>query len=160
MAYNCPNCGSDNTQSFPSIRESGSYSGTTNTVGSAYVDGKYLPYAGTAHHSGRSGLAKKLAPPQPVGSGCWFYILLGFLGIPLIEAALMGIGMLLPHALQKYTVMFSFGLVPCVGYIWLIVRYVRSRRRAKGWNDDGYSDAMSRWKRSMHCHRCGGDFVR
>lgn len=159
-AYACPVCGSEDTQSFPVIYESGSYSGGTSTYGTAYVGGKAVPAVGYSTHGGRSALASRLAPPQRAGIGCG-----GVVGVLLLIVGLfgtlVGLSFMSTSGRDEASIISSL-FIPAVGAFWALLGgfvAVRAFRKRNEYNRHHYPAALDRWRNSYFCHRGGHEFV-
>lgn len=145
MAYTCPHCGSDNTQSFPALHEAGSYTFS----------------AGTSQHSGRTTLAQRAAPPQEATIGCsgWAFIIIALSSLFVLVSGVTT-AMYRPHDLNA---IIGGGFLAVISLLMLVVftiLAINAWRKMKVYNADDYQRWLAHWNRSVYCHRCGGDFVR
>ncbi len=157
MAYNCPNCGSQNTQSFRSVNESGTHSITHVTAGVTV---------------GQTDLARYCAPPQEKSAGC-----AGCLTVILALAGANGLAIAGGYIWQELHKVPKHGhlasgpmatliitgtmmsVVPLVMFLLGAFFAIRAYRTAREYNRDQFPQIYTRWERLMHCHRCGHDFL-
>ncbi len=157
-AYACPSCGSDNTQSFASIYDSGRYSGGSTSYGTAYVDGKAVPVGGYTSHSGMTDLARSKAPPEEKRAGVFRWILLFFavfIALSLGGRLMMISDVKIIGQIGAAVLLLSFYLaIPVV-----VLLYRKQRNKVRLYNDLVARPNIERWRRSVHCFRCNHDFL-
>lgn len=144
----CPVCGSDQTQSFPSIRESQSYSGGATTIGATYVGGQGAPFSGYTSHAGMSDLARRMAPPVPEQVGVWRWVFFWVAILIVVYATTLG---------TPFRFINSFGWLIASLVVW--VAYTQRKRLVESRNATIFEPNFQAWQKSFHCYHCGHDFI-
>ena len=145
--FTCPNCGSGNTQAFSSIRESGTFSGGSSSIGTALVAGEAVPVTGYTSTGGMTALASRLGPPEPMRSGVWRWILLEIV-LTIVITVTWG----------KHNYLIE-QIAYVIGGAVVLPLYIFNRRKAAAYNAEVYRPALHSWQNSMHCFKCNHDFV-
>lgn len=142
MNCNCPQCGSDQTQPFRMVYESGTSAGVHHTLGVGLSSGGAIGIGGAQTAStSMTELAAKVAPPEKIGISIIIWLLLAAVGYYAIAGPANA-------GAAKLTVGLFIG-IPCIRTVFRAVKF----------NTRDYPALMEQWEKSWLCRRCGNSFT-
>lgn len=148
--FSCPDCGADDTASFPSVYAAGTRSVSIAGVG---INGFGDIGVGSGSAVSQSGLAAFTAPPRRRSE--LSVLMLGILGGAGAFAAFVGASNCSKaYAGTLYSLVF-LGVV-CLG---LSACGLQAFRRARAYNAEVWPGLIASWEKRWICRRCGSTFV-
>lgn len=142
----CPNCNSDNIQSFKIAYHSGVSTSSHSTVGVGYSNGGFG--VGTAETTGVSvsNLSQSVAPPEKKG-----YLKNFFIGYLIVCVITYFIKLICESAVGRTFIVIDYFAIACLLYWFYKEIYC--------WNRDIYPKLLYQWNHSYICLRCGHRFI-
>lgn len=138
----CPNCHSDNIQSYPVAYQNGATTSTSKTVGAGFA-GKFGVGGAVTTTGSLTDLGQSVAPPLKRG---YFYKIL--------------ISMFIAFIVETTANSFSGTVGQVSGWVVLIVAlYFLAYRYTYVWNRDVYPQLFNTWQHSYICFKCGQRFL-
>lgn len=136
--FKCPQCGSDNVQSYKVLYESGQSTNISSTVGISVGSDWSVGRANTTGNS-ITNLAQTCAPPvRKVYNGLVrqsIYIIFGLFFLLIHPVALV------------------------IAEIFLMYKWYKRRKRINEENFREFARQNQKWLHSYYCHRCGHRFI-
>ena len=144
--FACTKCGSENTQSFRTLHESGIQYGASRSTGTikGSVFHKTASSETSVHQTAHS---KFSAPPQRMTP------MSGFSAVALIIA-----GICVSRGITDPTASFKFLVWSVIAMLGLVVITLPRFRKAQRYNEQ-LPGLLRRWSKSYFCHRCGNSFL-